>query len=262
MAADTLTITTRLLPQLCVVFQFLSCRLAQIVGVLLCWKSTLLHLTDIRLDRLHNARCQIAVLLYKFVHRLLGIAETQHVMPHQHLPIAMLATTDTNRGNVQQLRDVCCGLSAHFLQHQKRGASVLNAQCFLAQLLHICIAASSCAKTIGSLRHQSQVCAHRHKSRNLSNNVGHKPFELDTRRTTFTHQSGRIAHSIIASQIRAKGHITHYVRTLNAASDCARVMHHRVQRHLVGVLEAHDHVCTRVAHQNRVNFGAIRQQRL
>ena len=86
--------------------------------------------------------------------------------------------------------------------------------------------------------------------------------ELDGRRAALLDQPSRIAKRLgHAHLVGHERHVGHDQRALGATSDRARVVNHGVERDRDGGRLAHDDHAHRIAHQQRIDAGAVEQPR-
>ena len=187
-------------------------------------------------------------------------------MKDEDLAVAIDTRADTNGRDIQLGCDLGSQLARHAFQHNGAGAgdfqlarSFAQAGAFRGGLALHLIAAHA----MHGLRRQPDVADDGNLCRDQAlHQLRTRPFDLYRFGTAFLHKAGGIGHSLIHRYVvGAIRHIHRQHGTADAAAHSTRVVQHLVHGDGQGAFEAHHHHGQRVANQQQVDAGLIRETR-
>jgi len=223
-------------------------------------KASLAHVIGIVLHRRFDGFSEIGVAFKELGRELL--AQPQHIVSDENLPIALGGCTDTNSGYGDGLGNLVGNVLVGGFDDTGEGAGLGDGLGVLHDFLSragvgsLCVIATQGRK---GLRHQTDV-SHDGNVMFHEKRYGRgdflSAFDFDSVCARFSNDSGGMTKGKGGRLMtRSKGHIHHDAGALTGAHDGFGVLNHHRQTHRVGRLHAIKSHGDRIAHQQNVAVG-------
>ena len=224
-----------------------------------------LYLAVIGAERLAHGLAHLGEMLGEFG---LEVRNAEHILPDQHLRVALGRSADTDGDDVELFRDERGEFRRHAFERYRESACLLYRERVLehAACVRLTLALhGKAAKGVDRLRCHADMRDDRNACGRDGADLGADLFsalELDRARAGLLHDAACILHRLLDRDLIAhERHIDHNERVLAAAHDAAAVNDHLIDRYRKRVLVAlHGHA-EAVADQDHVDSRRVDQLR-